>query len=612
MVNNSVGDIRRSAVVMSYAPGAIMDMRAEGAPVSGVSAGLEEWDLSAPLTGNLKNQKIIERRLCAKLGKRYFRLPPILEEDAKLPNGDPDPASLVMRRFPRWLQCPKCDALRQAGDWANDPGRAYQYCARCTSQAPGQKKVFVVPVRFATACTHGHLDEFPWHHWVRHKAGCAAADGLTLKSVAPGLSGLWVSCPSCKARMSLDGAFRKTALAGLRCLGKRPWLQRDDLSCDCTGDAGTFRVVQRGASNLYYPLMESALDIPPWTSWLEDLLADYWDDLRDVEDRDQRLLLINVTPTLKARIDREGVTAERVCDVFDSMVAALDQVEGQDLRLDEYMVFTAAGPGYKHREFETYPSPAPGQLGYYFSSVVRVARLREVRAVRGFTRIFPPFDPDGPEIAPLSMSELDWLPAIEIRGEGIFLGFREDALRDWEELDSVTARAAVVEANWAAEWDSRADGRPLPFEATPRLLLVHTFAHALIRQLTLECGYSSASLRERLYVSEGSDGMAGVLIYTGTPDSDGTLGGLQRRARSDLLEPTILGAIMSMEWCSSDPLCIHGEMAAPEALSVANCHACVMLPETSCEHSNRFLDRGMLIGTESDPSVGFFRKMLGR
>ena len=75
MANNMVGELRRSAVLMTYAPGAIMDMRSGKGPVSGVSAGLEEWDGSAPLTGNLKYQKIVERRLCKKLGKKYFRLP---------------------------------------------------------------------------------------------------------------------------------------------------------------------------------------------------------------------------------------------------------------------------------------------------------------------------------------------------------------------------------------------------------------------------------------------------------------------------------------------------------------------------------------------------------
>jgi hypothetical protein len=140
--------------------------------------------------------------------------------------------------------------------------------------------------------------------------------------------------------------------------------------------------------------------------------------------------------------------------------------------------------------------------------------------------------------------------------------------------------------------------------------MIHSLAHALMRQLTLECGYSTASLRERLYVSDGVDGMTGLLIYTATSDSDGTLGGLQRRAGPDLLGPTILGALKSVQWCSSDPLCISGLTAAPDSHSIAACHSCMLMPETSCEMHNRFLDRTLLIGSDDCPDTGFFRPLL--
>ena len=140
--------------------------------------------------------------------------------------------------------------------------------------------------------------------------------------------------------------------------------------------------------------------------------------------------------------------------------------------------------------------------------------------------------------------------------------------------------------------------------------MLHAFSHALVRQLTLECGYSTASLRERLYVSEGENGMAGILIYTATSDSDGTLGGLQRRATEDLMSPTIIGALRSIQWCSSDPLCISGETGSQDSHSVAACHSCMLLPETSCEHHNRFLDRALLTGLNADDDVGFFEDLV--
>ena len=606
-VSNLVGEIRRSSVLMTYAPGAVIDMRADMAPISGVSAGLEEWDSSAPPFGNLADQKIVERRLCKKLGKRYFRLPPVVGDDDTLKDGTPDPASLVMTRFPRWLQCPKCDRIRPASKWHKDPGRPYRYCKGCTDKEPGQRKVFAVPVRFVTACARGHLDDFPWDFWVRHKTTCKQRGDLRFASEGPGLAGLILSCPSCHASRSMDGAFGGKALTGLTCHGERPWLRADDADCACTGDSATYRVLQRGASNLYYPVVESALDIPPWTEHLETLIGDFWDDLEAFDDVEQRAAWIRRHNTLSAILEREGLSAEKVSREFDRMQAQLASLDPSDLRTDEYRVFTAGGR-HTDREFEMDPTPVPKLIDNYISGIGRIARLREVRVVCGFTRITPPSG-DAESMAPLSVTPLDWLPALEIRGEGVFLDLHGDRLLSWERNPDVLRQCEPLAQAWEGDWSSRHGHEDIPFALSPRWLLVHTFAHAVIRQLTLECGYSTASLRERIYVSEGSDGMAGVLIYTGTADSDGTLGGLQGRARTDLIGQTVVGAIAAAEWCSSDPLCIGGEMAAPDTFSGASCHSCTMVPETSCEWNNRFLDRTVLVGTDERPALGYFRPL---
>jgi len=609
MPDNLVGEIRRSAVVMTYAPGAIMDMRADGGPVSGVSAGLEEWDSSAPLHGNLKYQKIIERRLCKKLGKKFFRLPPVLEDGAKNTLGELDSSALVVRRFPQWLQCPECEIMKPARSWQNDPGKAYRYCIGCTQKSPGGKKVFAVPVRFASACNSGHLDEFPWFFWVPHTSECKNSQEYKLFSMGPGLAGLIVKCVKCSQQRSLDGAFGKTALNGLKCEGRQPWLRSSSTECKCNGKDGTYRVVQRGASNLYYPVMESALDIPPWTRNIERILGDYWDTLFDIPEKDDRLRYIQSSLTLKAILLRENKTAQELSDIFESMLKKLDETDLNEIRLDEYRVFTS-NLIERDPEFEIYPEKLPTVLLHYFDSIVRVARLREVRVLKGFTRINPPSDMDGQDIAPISLSELDWLPAIEVRGEGIFIKLNISTLNEWENIPQVIERCIEIDKSWTKEWNSRYPDKPKPYPASPRFLLVHTIAHALVRQLTLECGYSSASLRERLYVSGGDNGMAGFMIYTATPDSDGTLGGLQRRASPDLIESSIISAIKSFHWCSSDPLCIVGEMSSLESLSIASCHSCAMIPETSCEFHNRFLDRGLIIGTDLIPNLGFFRELI--
>ena len=149
---------------------------------------------------------------------------------------------------------------------------------------------------------------------------------------------------------------------------------------------------------------------------------------------------------------------------------------------------------------------------------------------------------------------------------------------------------------------------------TPRLLLVHSLAHVIIQQLALESGYASASLRERLYVfeeseiEEGSRAVAGFLIYTSTIDSEGSLGGLVRQGYPDRLLETLSGGIGEASWCASDPLCMENEGNAAGMMNLAACHACLLISETSCEEYNRLLDRGMLVGTMTEPDIGFFSR----
>jgi len=608
MAHNDVGEVRRSAALMTYGPGAIVDMRASEAPVSGVHCGLEDWDEEAPLIGALTNQRIIERRLCFKLGKRYFRLPPVIERKPfGARNSSSKDFSLLLRRFPNWLQCPSCSKLRESTKWPQEPGFAYRYCASCTEGRPGKKKVFAVPVRFVVACESGHLEDFPWNWWVKHQSSCSSPE-LTLKSVGAGLAGLRLSCLTCNSTRSLEHAFSKTALAGLICHGQRPWLNQDDDACSNSGENGKYRVIQRGASNLYYPVFESALDIPPWTAPIQSILNDRWDDLEDIEDVGQRLQYIKNTKAIMDAANRAGLSAEDIAHAFTEMQGLAKLINSDEIRLDEYRVLNSFLPN-THREFESSAVEIDALAKPYLHIVTRVARLREVRVLKGFTRIKPPSEEDNQVLAPLSVTPMDWLPAIEIRGEGIFISLDVENLRKWENKHEVVARARIIDEQYAEYWESTHQRVERKIICSPRRFLLHTLSHSLINQLTLECGYSTASLRERLYIDDQKDGMCGVLIYTGTSDSDGTLGGLQARAQTQLMGSTLLGALKYMQWCSSDPLCAHGELAISDAFSIASCHSCTLLPETSCESHNRFLDRGFLIGTPSNPELGFFKEL---
>ncbi len=605
MARNKLGDLRRSAAASLFGPGAVVDFRAGDAPISAVAAGLEEWDRNFPPAGMRNEQTVLEARLQKKLGVQGFRLPPVSAEEFDRPENK----ALVAVRFPNWLQCPQCNRLAESRAWSDETGQPGLYCAQCTQRMPGRRKVWVVPVRFVMACEAGHLDEFPWHSWVRHNEGCQKRTFLSLVSERAGLAGLVLSCPSCHARRSMDRVFSEETWETFpNCRGRRPWLTGADETCDQKA-----RAVQRGASNLYFPVVESALSIPPWSDQLQEAMGVMWDQFVNVEDPDDRALLVRILAKSELRpvLAELGLTPDAFIEQVNRRLSSHEEINTDDLRGEEHRQFTSGvadhGPD---REFEMRPQSVPADMSDWFSHLVRVVRLREVRALKGFTRILPPGDADSPNIAPISARRLDWLPAIEVRGEGIYLELDSGALLNWEKQSAVVERIRELDERHQADWRERFGDEKPPRPITPRRVLVHTFAHALMRQLTLDCGYSSTALRERLYVGEGDAPMAGLLIYTATTDDDGTLGGLQREGTPERMERTIKAAIQAQAWCSSDPLCIEDLLAGANGMSLAACHACVLAPETSCEEFNQFLDRALLVGSAKNASLGFFHDLI--
>lgn len=602
------GKIRRSAVISTFGPGSVVDFRIGESAVSAVVGGIDEWEGDDPVKFRTGPLRIQEPRLERALDVSFFILPPV---DLSSQNPDPEQnwvKKIPAVRFPRYLQCPQCNRIAPERRWGSDPGRDYRYCDRCTRENPGGKKIFVYPVRFIIACENGHLDEFPWDDWVEHKPDCDnRGKFLKLESKYPGLSGLILSCPKCGAFKSMDGIFSAERMAKYTCHGRRPWLATDDEECD-----KPCRAIQRGASNMYFPVTKSALSIPPWSDSLQIALGYHWSSIVTTEESHREFYVTKILyRELEPLLKDFKLTPQELLLKIEQRVRWYSGNEILDLRGAEYQHFTSGVDNeYPANEFEIRNEKIPEYLQPYFSGIVRAVRLREIRALTGFTRIQPPgYDDDELDVAPISVEKSDWLPAIEVRGEGIFLELNRNTLKNWERVPEIKKRASVINRGWQAEYLERYQ-KPAPFDITPRFLLLHTFSHALMRQLTLECGYSGASLSERLYVRDESPEMCGILIYTATSDSDGTMGGLQRQGLAERIGATIMGAIKSMEWCSSDPLCIEGMTASDESHSLAACHACCLAPETSCEHFNRFLDRALLVGTPDRPETGYFTSLL--
>lgn len=608
-MKNELGDIRRSQIISTHGPGSIIDFRAGGyggAGVSVVAAGLEQWDKWAQPAGLGHPQSVYEPRLQKKLGVEGFRLPPVAPQVApgKYSN---EAGRLVGVRFPQWLQCPRCHLLKQSRSWSEDPGDPALYCSECSVDAGGRNRIHVVPVRFVVACENGHLEEFPWDWWVRHKDGCSQSEATSRRqlklegSATAGMAGLILSCGKCGARRSLEGCFGPEAIPG-QCHGRRPWLGTgNEEACSATQ-----KVVQRGASNLYFSIVESALDIPPWSDALQKKLGLRWAMLENAPDRKARRDLIKALRLP----DITGMHETELLASIEDRIARL-QAPDRNIKWEEYHQFIShKQPFGENTEFEIRPAAAPRELANWLGNVTRATRLREVRANCGFTRILPPTPTDRGRHAKLSVKPLSWLPAIENRGEGIFIELNMPHLREWEVTECVQTRLRSIRDKHDRASQARGQTGAASEEVSARLLLVHSLSHALIRQLSLSCGYSSASLRERIYVGSDSWDMAGLLIFTSSPDADGTLGGLARQGLSDNIVRVLEDCMASMQWCSSDPLCIEGIHSLTEASSGAACHACLLAAETSCEMFNAFLDRALLVGTPDAPGLGFFNSYL--
>lgn len=557
--------LRPSQIITTFGPGSIVDLPDD----SVMLAGTDHW-----FDGQRKFKRIGEPRLQAALKVSEFRTPPV---------GSYRDLDVPYVRFPRWRVCPRCNLLsNQFPEDRVNPELAPR-CPAC--------KVATYPARIVVACAKGHIDDFPWYRWVHRGQNCG---GGTLffkgegKSAA--LGDLQVNC-TCGLSRSLSGALGRDAMAEAHCscLGRRPWLNDEREDC-----AEPLHALQRGASNIYFSVLRSALSIPPWTNPLLLEVNQWWHMLHPQYRPPETEWPLHI----KTRFGPDKV---------DEVTSCLKRILGIDsepvsIRQEEYDALLHSDAAPADLYFQTIDRGLTIRARKFLAKLIAVPRLREVRALKGFSRIeAPEMDPTmelfgdisviNVETAPLSAKALDWLPAVENFGEGIFMCLEPERLKEWEQRDGVRRRASVLLRAYSAWRQSR--GLPALKEQPPRLLLLHTLAHLLIRQTSLDCGYSSASLRERIY--SGRD-MAGVLIYTSTPDSDGSLGGLVRQTKpAEKFEDVLLAGVDLARVCSGDPLCREHDPRQTERLNGAACHACSMVAETSCEFGNRLLERRMVL-----------------
>lgn len=577
----TVGSVRRSQLITTYGVGSMVAVEDESFMV----AGLDAWP--KPSMGR---KTVFEPRLNIS-GKRLC-LPP-----AGSPSQDHSASrDIPVVRFPDWYYCSSklCRRLDPYGFLCSEGKNRCRHCGGA-----------LVPSRFISVCPKGHIEDFPYWQWVHFgKERMQGADRCVMRLVPNGrsgsLAGIDVVCDSCDVKRSLEGAFNKEALVSIRsCSGSRPWLiGAADEEC-----GGVLRTTQRGASNVWFPAVSSALSIPPWSEGIQTLINDNWNTLKDLhefpDEATRRKIIENILRNSQASFTEAEVEAA----VNERLGASSDMgVEFSDIRRAEFGALRDGREGDSTSSFVAEIQDVPAHLQEFFETMTLVTRLREVRVLRGFTRLLPESETG---LADLALDE-DWLPAIPVHGEGLFLQFRDETMSLWEARPEVAKRAQLLGQRWMESFYANGDSAEPP---TARFLLAHVFAHALINQFSLSGGYPAASIRERIYDQEEG---TGILIYAAGSDSSGSLGGLIAQAKAESLEINVREALGRYQWCSSDPVCAETTSQGVDGLNMAACHACALLPETSCEYQNTLLDRFMLIGSLEGKEDGFFAPILGQ
>lgn len=604
--------IRRTQVISPFGVGALMDFRHDE---SLMMTGLDIWPKANEACPD--DWLVREERLEHRLGMQHFRLPPDFRRD----NGDNLAYQyLPFVRFPCWHYCPKCGYMEKIPIFGSR--RKCQGSTGMCATFSDRRKPWLIPVRIVAVCSKGHIEDFPFNKWV-HEGSIPESGRHDLRFLASRssatLGGIKIKC-SCGAFRSLAGAFgyseNSSALhkIGHDCSGKRPWLGEIE---ENSGNCGEMlRVVQRGASNVYFPVVVSSIYLPLWAEGEDGAIINvlensrYWNAITGGLEDGRRIESVRC----EAIADLVGVDKVKLREAAQKKFEGrnISEIDAESEEQFRYQEYSAIRNGRGHSETDLLVEVIGGRnYGYFadfFDKVCLIKKLRETRVLSGFTRLLPAAGAEMSNIQSLCINEgIRWRPAVVVRGEGIFIELSKSAINEWLKSGSVHKRIKKMS-------DQLNEQRILrgltPRHLNPRFVMLHSFAHSLICQFSLTCGYGSAALRERIYCNlENDDEMNGLLIYTASGDSEGTLGGLVRQGEPERLSEIAFDALKRAEWCSSDPVCIESTGQGIDNANLAACHGCLLLPETCCEEGNRNLDRAMLIGMPDKKEAGFFSRL---
>lgn len=630
-LNATSHSVRAAQAVLQYGVGAMVDFPSQTL----MTAAPEYWQDQVV--------RIHDERLEKSLGVRYFGMPA----------GGKNRDGIAYARFPEWYFCPKCRRFQPLSKWISEFNKKAKEQERANNRNMSRRlycpkdRIELVVARIVTVCARGHINDFPWVKWTHAKSfggpkKICENPSLTFTTspvASEGLEGLSLKCTTCGASATLKDAFNEREFERLDekmgkkynfgCGGGHPWKnQKDDCSCYP-------KVLQRGSSSVYFPVTASSLVIPPFSDIINNRIEDssLYEDFRNeikglmkvrhkltADDLEMSVQEI-IQEFAKKIANNIGCKCEQVSEILSRRMADGEEINYDtgsiEYRAAEFDALSgrASVTGTDYDDFKRVGTDIKKYDIPFVKSISLIEKIREVQVMLGFSRIAPfsaSMIADGnlnSNFVAVKKAEDDWYPGYNVYGEGIFIEFDEDSINAWRNENGILEkRVNILQENY----DKSFIGRQHKREISGKFLLLHTISHLLIKQLSFECGYNISSLKERIYCGEVADGkeMAGILIYTASGDSEGTLGGLVRQGRYDTFPRIYRKAIEAAVTCSNDPVCSLSNGQGRDSLNLAACYSCCLLPETCCEEFNVFLDRGVVVGTCDNKKLGFFHEQL--
>lgn len=600
-----------SQLLLTYGPGAMLDLPDQAVVV----AGLQDWRYG-PDWSPLEEERLVSllrRELGDKLDPSFqgLRSPPVYDEDRH----DENAPGVSVRIFPTWFVAddPRAGTAdgQPATDGDNEKRRQMTEFENLNINKSGKmtfpvegKNVAVNPVRFVGACARGHLQDIDWRR-IAHRKGdpaCRKTLHWVERGVSSDPSDISVRC-TCGAFATLGDLYKPGFLGGCGCFS--PWLTPRRIAEEvCDND---LRLLPRSATNTYFAQTVTVISLTKSDDAARQAVEQNRTTIDSIRTLPNFLVVLRTIPNLK----------EAFKDFSDAeIMRALDERAGGGSTADNPRIaeFDLLASGARvvgsdavgsYLFAETLPHDRLGlhaPWDRFLQNVVKVHRLREVTCLYGFTRLEPAPTAAESEMDEVKLAvdgaklarEVTWLPAIEQFGEGIFLHVSSEFIRDWLNRPEV--------AEIAARLRHGEDVEASKFNRPPRHLgaaywALHSLSHAFMAELALECGYPLSSLKERVYSSKRGEGdRYAILIYTSTAGGQGTLGGLSNIAEraGEILER----AKARLTLCSNDPICSEQTPGNDDQpMQGAACHACLLVPETSCEARNTRVDRSLLVST---------------